>query len=199
MKTRCISAGIACIAAVAVGAVAQADVVITFTEDVSLSTTTIRAVGSLDTSPFTSSQYFEGLGSGAFVRASWGWVNIGPMFRPRIQYFFPAGTIPTLGASGSFASGSFLGPDVFGIAAFQSTSPGDPARVVLAADYASGSMFNAAAVYGGTFATLGIVPGAYVATLPGDQSLTYQFITIPAPGAAAMLAFGGVLAARRRR
>lgn len=98
-------------------------------------------------------------------------------------------TMGTGGAGGQFASSTTGVP--FGITTFNS-------RYFVPQDYVSGESLSGTATYNGvTLASLGFAEGTYVYTIPvtGD-TIT---VIVPAPGAAAMLGVGGLVAMRRRR
>jgi hypothetical protein len=182
-------------AGLALASPALAGGTLTFTEDPVANTTTIRFQGSIDTSALTGTEFSE-LSFFTLFSSATGDVSFGPGIAAGINYRLPANTFPTFGTSpGPLVSGTFLGGDrlTFGT----NGSINDFVRVPNT--YVSGSPLDSAALYSGTFASLNITPGNYTATIPGNAPIVYVFNTIPTPSAAALLAMGGVFAARRRR
>ncbi|MBY0262354.1 MAG: hypothetical protein K2Q20_08410 [Phycisphaerales bacterium] len=167
-------------------------VTVTFTQDTVLSTTTVRATGSLDTVLFGTPVVSQ-FGSAPWVSPGAGSIYAVPNV-PTLKRFFINGFTPPAYGSGGLSSGTYLGPDVFAI-----EQNGTVGQLSLPTTYVANSPLDAAVRFNGTFATLGIAPGIYSITLPGAQVISYQFATIPAPGAAAVLGLSGLLAARRRR
>jgi hypothetical protein len=167
---------------------------LTFTEDTVLNVTTIRFVGSINTAGMevvsTGNVLF-----GSRMRPFVGDLQLGPGIAPGITYLLNANVWPSFATElTSQTFGTFLGPDRVGF-----INNGNSDQIRVSDTYVSGSPLDAAAQFSGTFATLGIVPGNYTATVPGNGPITYVFSTIPTPGAAALLGVGGLVAMRRRR
>lgn len=167
---------------------------LTFTQDTVSNVTTVRFVGAFNTTGLTV------LGTGLVpfnsrIVPSNGGVQFGPGVAQSINYNLNADIWPSYsGGQAPVLTGTFIGPDRVG---FGDNGLQDVLR--LSDTYVSGTPLDAAMQFTGTFATLGIAPGTYSATVPGNGPINYVFNTIPAPGAAAMLLAGGLFASARRR
>lgn len=191
------SVGLATVAAVVVvgtPAASEANILVQFTENTVTNQVNAVVTGSLDPALFgtrTSAQFatapqirpslvFSATPFSAFADS----YTIG-------NFFVPFGTVQT-----NFA-GTWTGPDIFYVV---ENGANDQLRVPQ--NYVANTPINASLlITGQTYATMNITPSTVVMNLPGSQTVTMQFASIPAPGAAALLGMGGVVAVggRRRR
>ncbi|MBL0871643.1 MAG: PEP-CTERM sorting domain-containing protein [Phycisphaerales bacterium] len=102
-------------------------------------------------------------------------------------------TGPLLGPGASVPVASTATGDPFGFTKFNG-------RFLLPQNYVSGSpLFGTASYFGQSYTSMGFVPGTYVFNLNNGTGSDTMTVIIPAPGAAAMLGLGGMMAVRRRR
>ncbi|MFN0012533.1 MAG: hypothetical protein ACKVS8_12915 [Phycisphaerales bacterium] len=176
----------------ALAGAARGDIVVNFVENPDTSTVTVTATGSLQTAPL-GTPIGGNFGFGSSLFPGGGYVALGPS--PSIADHWTLGDFAVpFGGGVSFSIGTFVGPDVFQVA-----NNGGADQIRMPANYISGTPITAASIFNGTFVSLNITPATVMLSLPGDQTVTYHFSTLPTPGAAALLAVGGLLAARRRR
>ena len=177
-----------------VTASARASIVVNITENTSTNQTMVQATGSLDTALF-GTPLTGNFGGGTYLGANQGNIGLMPAPSPADHYTMAQPFMVPFG-SGTSTSGTFLGPDIFMINSNGSFAD----QLRLPANYVSGTPISAAGLLIGTFTSLGITPDTVVMNLPGEQTITVQFSTVPEP-AAGLLALAGAatLALRRRR
>lgn len=171
---------------------AGADVVIDVTENTVTGTVTFHAHGSLATDQFPAVSHSASQGMGTY-RYSMG-LSLAPNVTPADRYFFDTPFIVPF-CSGSQFGGAFSGPDIF---AFDSNGMYAD-QLYLPYQYASNQAFSSTATFGGSFASMGINGSPIVMNLPGNQTITMSFSSVPTPGAAALLGMCGLASVRRRR
>ena len=186
---RSVVLAIACATALLVAAPARADLVITFSQvgpDV-----VATATGSLDLTGLT---YDRTSLEGSYVIPNLPAVAVGP----------------ATNTSTDFYTGVISGPSSFGTGGvtFASSGTGDhislsASEVGVSAGYVSGSSLSGSSTFAGqTFASMGLTPGTYTYTLPGNTIIVQVGpAAVPEPATTALFGLGvaGVFGVVRRR